>query len=39
MDESVYEKLTRYCSYQERCETDVKKKLKALKVEGVPLYT
>jgi regulatory protein len=33
MDESVYEKLTRYCSYQERCETDVKKKLKALKVE------
>jgi regulatory protein len=34
MDESVYEKLTRYCSYQERCETDVKKKLKALKAEG-----
>lgn len=33
MDESIYEKLTRYCSYQERCEQDVFKKMKSLKVE------
>ncbi|MBK7147427.1 MAG: RecX family transcriptional regulator [Bacteroidetes bacterium] len=36
MDESIYEKLTRYCSYQERCEADVAQKFKALKAAGSP---
>lgn len=34
MDEKVYEKLTRYCSYQERCEQDVLKKIQQLKAEA-----
>ncbi len=37
MDESIFEKLTRYCSYQERCEADVLQKFKTLKAAGSPV--
>ncbi len=32
IDKDLYEKLGRYCAYQERCESDVRTKLYALKV-------
>ncbi|HLP20159.1 MAG TPA: RecX family transcriptional regulator [Chitinophagales bacterium] len=33
IDIEIYNKLTNYCAYQERCATDVKDKLRKLKVE------
>lgn len=33
IDPTIYDKLTRYCSYSERCGADVVKKLSALKVD------
>lgn len=33
IDSTIYDKLTRYCSYSERCRADVVKKLVTLKVD------
>ncbi len=39
-DQTIYEKLTRYCAYQERCEQDIYQKLRKLKenMEAAPDY-
>lgn len=33
MDKIIYDKLSNYCAYQERCVSDVKEKLRKLKIE------
>ncbi|MES2621675.1 MAG: RecX family transcriptional regulator [Bacteroidota bacterium] len=33
IDKTLYDKLSNFCAYQERCEADVKQKLQKLKVE------
>ena len=33
MDKIIYDKLSNFCAYQERCASDVKEKLRKLKVE------
>lgn len=39
-DQTIYEKLTRYCAYQERCELDIYQKLRRLKegIDEAPAY-
>lgn len=32
-EQQIYDKLSNYCAYQERCESDVKEKLRNLKIE------
>ena len=32
-DKTTYDKLSNYCAYQERCVSDVKEKLRKLKIE------
>lgn len=33
IDNTIYEKLSSFCAYQERCENDVKEKMRKLKME------
>ena len=33
MDKEIYDKLSNYCAYSERCASDVKEKLRKLKIE------
>jgi regulatory protein len=33
MDKTIYDKLSNFCAYQERCASDVKEKMRKLKIE------
>lgn len=33
IDKTIYDKLSNFCAYQERCVSDVKEKMRKLKVE------